>query len=252
MTISDTVSLLSSIGACFAAIAAFLSVREAAKHRRLSYRPELALSSVTFTAKKRQGGGIRLPLHWIRNDDNFIPASDSTYAAIPLANIGLAAAKNISLSWSFPIEAMTQRVREIANEVSCDAEFSYADGRLTMRSNEFGHVITNWEFQRQRKIDYVIPVAIQKEAFALQLPGTYTLLVAALVHLSARKGEFDLPIAQPLRLHATYYDIADDKYEMSFDIRFELVAISPEDSERTFHGVLSPEKIGRRHESRRG
>ena len=52
MTVDQLVALGASIGACLSAIAAFLMIRQIARQREASYRPELALSRTAIRSTR--------------------------------------------------------------------------------------------------------------------------------------------------------------------------------------------------------
>jgi hypothetical protein len=58
MTNDQIVALLASIGACLSAVATFLTVRQIAKQRVASYRPELALSQSIFEGSTDPAAGL--------------------------------------------------------------------------------------------------------------------------------------------------------------------------------------------------
>ena len=67
MTIDQIIALVSSIGACLAALAALLAVLEMKRQRAATYHPELVLSQKVF-----EGAGSvkenRIPLSWIQRN----------------------------------------------------------------------------------------------------------------------------------------------------------------------------------------
>jgi hypothetical protein len=134
MTVDQGIALAASIGACLAAIATFLTVSQIAKQRSDSYRPEIVISPVLFEAKL---GSI--PNDWRRWQSRFESVGDKNAVerfSIPLVNIGLGSAKDVSIEWSFPIEDICEKLDSIANKVSTPLQFSYNNGAFTIISHE--------------------------------------------------------------------------------------------------------------------
>src|ERR1700749_4321003 len=105
MTIDESIALLSSIGACSAAVATFLTVLPISKHRKATYRPELALPTIRFRATADPTEKQTGLYFWEPADD--VAAADltaksnriSSTFSIPIANIGLGAAKDVAVTW---------------------------------------------------------------------------------------------------------------------------------------------------------
>ena len=97
MTNDQFVALLASIGACLSAVATFLTVRQIAKQREASYRPELALSRVYLECTKDPITQGSIPTLWAAKgkDGKTDPLTRSL--SLLLRNVGLGTAKGVSI-----------------------------------------------------------------------------------------------------------------------------------------------------------
>ena len=136
MTNDQLVALLASIGACLSAVATFLTVRQIAKQREASYRPELALSRVYLECTKDPIAQGPIPTLWAAKgkDGKTDPLTRSL--SLPLRNVGLGTAKGVSISWSFPFDALTKQVNELAQKSLSAAYYTFEEESLSLDSQD--------------------------------------------------------------------------------------------------------------------
>jgi hypothetical protein len=228
MSADQIISLTASIGACLAAIATFLTVWQIAKQRRASYRPELVLGSGDFEAKANMHHS-GLPNDWRHPEPELVGVTTVSIAPnvfrLPLANIGLGAARNISISWEFAIEDAVANVSKFAKEAGFDEFLTFEHGALKMKSPAVGSV---WINQKDETIDYVLPASIPGAVVALGLPNAYMLFVSAAVSLNySRKTKnldwkLELLEPPPLSVALSFEDIAGEKHAASFDLYVDI------------------------------
>ena len=186
MTIDQIVALLASMGACLAAVAAFLTVRQIAKQRDASYRPELALSRTDIDGSENPIAKCPLPTFWIKKSENGEADTISRSFAISLQNIGLGTAKGVVVAWSFPISETVKELTQIAQRTLTPAYFTYKEGALSVESDILGTSTSFWRNQERDSIDYVLPAGVQMEPVMLRLPHAYIQLISALLFLGAK------------------------------------------------------------------
>jgi len=88
--VSVIISAITGIAACFAAVAAFLTVRQMAEQRRASYQPELIVARSSFTSGAKDAIDPFSFLDW--REDNTQAAENASHErpySIRLANVGL-------------------------------------------------------------------------------------------------------------------------------------------------------------------
>lgn len=236
MTIDQIIALSASVGAFFSAIATLLTIRQMKQQREASYRPELIFSRCYFSASKERASSDSMPTNWVQATDVEGMAGMSTMDSIPLRNVGMGAAKSISISWSFPIEEMMNHVNDLAQKTLTPAHFTLENGVLSLKSESLGARISLWKNQQQEYLDYVLPASIQKDPIHLKLPHAFMLLSSALPFLFVKDKEHkSFPEIPSLRVQLEYHDIGNKRYSVLFEIKVGLEMIS---SDGTFNGYL--------------
>jgi hypothetical protein len=224
MTTDQIISVASSVGTFLAALGTFMTVREMSKQRRASYRPELAFSTVAFEAQPEEVDE-KLPIFWRRKGGRADEPPQEDRLLLPLTNIGLAAAKDVSLRWSFPIKEVVQQVNGLAQRSLTPAYFQVENDSLEMKSDitGIGSKSFFWTKQMDAHWDYVAPAAIEREPTLVGVPPAYILVVSALLHFGFRSPEKGaLAVMPPLSVDLKFADLAGDKHQASFeyDCRF--------------------------------
>lgn len=224
MTIDQIIALSASVGAFLAAIATFLTVRQMIQQREASYRPELIISRTFFEGSKDPITKGELPTHWVRK-----PIADGEHDSlpvfsVPLINLGLGAAKNLAVQWSFPIEEMIKQVNDLAQRTLTPAYFDLKDGAMSIKSESLGSGTSMWKNQQQDSLDYVLPVAVSNVFCQLRLPLAFIQLSAAYLYLAAKdKDRKSIPDIPPIRAHLEYFDIGDKQHSADFDISIQII-----------------------------
>jgi hypothetical protein len=233
MSADQIISLTASIGACVAAIATFLTVWQMAKQRKASYKPELVLGSGDFDAKADVNFGA-LPRNWKRPEAKPIVGittftlQPNTFG-LPLANIGLGTARNISISWEFEIENTATKISNFAKEAGFDDFLSYNRGTLTMRSPSVGSF---WNNQKDETMDYILPASIPGSILELELPDAYRLLVSAAVSLNFSPkmrelgGRPELLEPPPLSVTLSFEDIGGKRHAALFHLYVDIRGVN--------------------------
>lgn len=225
------VGLFTAVGAFAAfasAFATFRTVREIAKQREASYRPELVIPR---TLIKGNGSVKRsLPDNWVSASESSNQFTSAPWFAIPLHNIGLGAARNIIVNWSFPLNEMVKEVNTLAHRSSTQALFVADSGALSIKWEGQGdRVVMN---RLPNVIDYVLPAAIQKEPVMLPLSLAYIELSSALVFF-AKDHILDIPA---LDATVEYLDIGGQRYRAAFEIKLHIEVLFCSDG--SFFGYL--------------
>ncbi len=224
MTPDQIIALAASIAACLSAVATFLTVRQMAMQRAMSYRPELVFSSVYFDATPSQIRGSSMPEQWVSKD---LAAREGDFLgdlALPLRNVGLGTARAVSVKWSFELDQTVARANHAAQRTLTPAYFSIDEWGISIKSEALGNGTSMWRNQREVSIDYVLPASIQKEPVLVRLPHTYIQLCSALVFLESQDeatvNSIELP---PLRAAFTFGDVGGVKHSTLCDIEVKVV-----------------------------
>lgn len=227
MTPDQWIALAAGVGACSSALATLLTVRQIAKQREASHRPELAISQVHFEAGPDPIRAGVLPTKWIARDWKEMekPATFEDLS-LPLRNIGLGSAKAVRLHWDFDLAATVKTLNELAQRTLTPAYFSIDSLGVSIKSETLENGSSLWKNQREVPIDFVLPASIEKEPVPVRLPHAYVQLAAALVYLRAKdkkEHSFELP---SLSAAFTFSDIGGIKHDAVFDVKVNLISLS--------------------------
>lgn len=241
MTIDQVIALSASVGAFMSAIATFLTVRQMSHQRQASYLPELVLSRTTFKGTASPIASGPIPSHWIPESRDESKTEVMPIFSLPLTNVGLGAAKDISVHWSFPIEEIIRQVNDLAQQTLTPLYFDLKDGAVSIKSESLRGGTSFWKNQQNEAIDYVLPAAVQKEPVQLKIPHAFVLMVSALLFVSSKDtcGKFVLNIP-PLVAHLKYRDIGNKAHSAVFEITLQLIAFGGDGS--FIHGYLESKK----------
>lgn len=226
MTNDQLVALFASIGACLSAVATFLTVRQIAKQREASYRPELAFSRVYLECTKDPIASGPIPTHWIAKGKDGTTDPLTRGLSLSLRNVGLGTAKAVSLSWSFPFDTVTKLVNELAQKSLSAAYFTFEKDALSLDSQDFGKSTSMWMNQKQGTMDYVLPAVVDHDPSLVTIPHAYIQIVSSLLYFAARQTDLgQFPEIPPLVVRMEYSDIGEAKHHATFSIQFQLSAI---------------------------
>jgi hypothetical protein len=244
MTIDQVIAFFASIGACMSAIAAFFAVRQNTKQREASYRPVLAITKTIFTASKNPISESSFADLWIedKDDRDFGKVNLLSCFSIPLRNVGLGAAKEVSLNWSFKIADIVSNINSITQRSLIPAYFELHNEVLSLNSKDHSAGISMWCNQKQDTVDYVLPASTDRVGVNIRIPPAYIKLVSALLYFSVRDHDSrsftDMPM---LKLALEYFDIGGCKHKASFNIELTIVSISG--SGEQFQGYMQSKEI---------
>ena len=228
MTPDQWIALAASVGACFSALATFLTVRQIAKQRETSYRPELAISKVAFEAVPDPIRKELFPTKWIasnwKGEELQVTYKD---LSLPLRNIGLGSARGVQLCWEFDLAGTVKSANDLAQRTLTPAFFSINNWGVSIKSETFGNGTSFWKNQREVVIDFVLPASIDKTPVLVSLPHAYVQLTAALIYLRSKdkdlKHSFELP---SLSVTFTFSDIGGSIHRAVFDVKVHTVSIA--------------------------
>ncbi|MHB8413769.1 MAG: hypothetical protein ACYDB1_00025 [Acidiferrobacteraceae bacterium] len=223
--ISEYVAIAVAIAACVTAFAGLSTVREMSRQRKASYQPALTLSGIYVEGARRAPGA--LPVLWTNNENGEKTEYQLPWPSLSLVNIGLGAAKDVLVSWDFPIEQLTRTLNDLAQQHLSTAQFSFRDEVFAIDSDSLGSCVIHWGNEKRRTIDYILPAAVHHEPVMLTLPGSYCFLVSSVLYFYARgnhKGSLEIP---PLIAHTKYYDIGGTERQLVFNIQFRLGGFTP-------------------------
>ena len=220
---TEVISLVTSIAACLSAIAALIVVRQNYKQRIASYRPDLILVETALGLQPfEQTGGMPQSLE----------EDGEWQVSVAIVNVGLGAARDLKVSWQFPIDQVVSSINLLAQQSLASAYYEHKNGFLSMKSK------SSWAIRwvREDEIDYVLPASIpETPPNQLRLPMAYLALVVGHYHFAfqARGSDksdglqlIDVPDPPELRCQINYGDIGGIERRLDIMISVTPVMIS--------------------------
>lgn len=240
MTLDQIIALSASLAACASAVATFLTIRQMAQQRKASFRPELAFSTTHFEGSATTDE--QLPNNWVAWTHQSESRSNQRELVIPLHNVGLGAAREISLSWSFPIDRAVEEVNALAQQALVPAYLKFEKGMLSITSDNLSNWTSIWRNQQKIFLDFVLPASVPQEALVIRLPNAYIQLCSSLAYFATRiEKRSTFPSFPLLTAQLEYQDIGGSRHEASFEFTVEIEAIIGKAKE--MHGVIVCKKI---------
>jgi hypothetical protein len=259
--VSNIAALLAAMAAMLTAVGTFLTVRQMQRQMEASYRPELTFARV-FVKGEAESPQCPLPMRWTempRFMEDWTGGGTTTAAVVTatlpllitrtrlptrLYNIGLGAATSISVTWSFPVEAMVEEINRLAQRTLTPAYYDYKEGILSLESQTWPKMSVFWRNEQKDSLDYIMPESAQKAGVALEIPGTYTHLVSAYLYLRFIQKDDKQELKMPrLNVLISYHDISGRRHQVSFNLCIHLIAMgTKQDSPMTFEGYIEAEK----------
>ncbi|EGQ7810900.1 hypothetical protein I6Y99_004968 [Vibrio parahaemolyticus] len=234
MTVEQWISLSASIGACLSAIAALFAVKLSSKHSSASYKPELVISRKSFYSAITTS----MPKEWSEMD---VSESNESYRrnsfTIPLSNVGLGAAKQIEVNWSFPIDSTVKSINTITQKNHIPSYFKYENEILSFETEGDNKSVSMWVNQKSNKLDFVLPSSVETTPTELLLPPAYSELISAWIYFhfkSDKKEQF--PEFPMIKAKVTFFDIGGKKHTCKFEISSKIVIVANDGSK--FQGYI--------------
>lgn len=216
MSIDQIIALSASVGACLSAFATFLTIREMAEQRRISYIPELVVCRTDFAWEFRKADSIRQP-------DSMHPD-----ARLKVVNAGRGAARNLRIRWHYPIEYGCNRINDMARRgdsfIHVVNHENIAVEVVTCNDpEEIGSIegVFGWRSQRSGELDYVLPHTDQHDIVEIKLPMTPLALTYAMV-LASIKASFDWSPLPEIGLEIAFDDICGQAHSIIYRIAIDV------------------------------
>lgn len=258
MTNDQIIALSASIAACVSgvagAISGFAALRtnkEMVRQRQASYQPELAFSRVVFDARSKPVVETALPLYWIPRDGQQSPDGTASPAktnlTLPLSNVGLGAARDVQITWSFALDQAIERLNDAAQRTNTSASFKQENQIVHVSGDAFGNFSSFWRNQKQASLNYVMPLTDAGGTIPVEIPDAYIAIYCIEIFLTLKQasqanGEktlsFDLP---NLLADIRYSDIGGSIHHRTFEFTTDIVAAASDG--KSFAGIINCRNI---------
>ena len=242
MSADQVIALIASIGACFSAIAAFLTIRQVSKQREASYHPELVITRTKFECISNPLSEGNIPDTWVTRNENGEIQDLLGFFGVPIRNVGLGAAKEVNVTWSFKIEQLIKHVNEIAQKTLTPVYYHYKNGTLSLKTDGIGGATSMWQNQQKSKIDFVLPAPSDNPPTELIIPPAFILSASALVHFYTKEDILQIPQDIPkLSVDLTYSDIGGKQFNTKLIIETFITSVSGKGE--SFSGYLEAKSV---------
>jgi hypothetical protein len=241
MTVDQTIALFASIGACASAVATLLTVRQIAKQREASFRPELVVPRVIISCRATDSSGI--PHYWSAEDSFSAGDKPKSQFKLPIRNIGFGAAKNVVLTWKFDLEAAVKLVNDLAQRSLAASHFSIENEALMFETSNGNAQASFWKNQRSTTLDHVLPVSYRADGEYVVLPHAYIFVVSALFYYALKLGQQTYDQMPQLFLEVCCSDIGEIEHRTRFRIDFTFVSGRHHPDRLEMEAILETKKL---------
>jgi len=202
LTLDQLIATSASVAAGVSAIATFLTVIQISIQRKASYKPELIFARTNFDQARGED----------RNSGNVLLWKSF---AVSTYNIGLGSAKNLTINWSFPIEAAVAKVNSLAAlDAKLDA-YTLEDDVLSSAEGNATIMASMWKNQKTQEIDFALPASINDQPIPVNIPHAYLTLwfsyVTSCLRLNRVSSVDDFP---PLKAIITFKDVGGSRHKI--------------------------------------
>lgn len=222
-----------SVAALLSAGAAFWTVRKMNQQIESSYVPILTISSSRFKRSTRAPANEAIFADWAVN--SHLNTDFDSLFHVPLRNLGLGVAKDISVSWRWSIDEDIAKANELAQQTATPIRFEFNAGILEMTGA--GRRIHSWKAQKSTHLDYVLPAAVEKAATMLRLPQAFVQFSSAWITLTSKIKGCKLPEFPVLRAEIWFSDIGEKLHTAVFEFQITEAVLSKDNV--SFDGYLS-------------
>ena len=215
--------LLTGAGVLITAIAALRTANLTKKQIETSYKPELVLVGTQTEGRlseNNRGGGVYFERASISHNRSSTYPCDIFGEFTPclkIANVGLGAAKKVSLRYSFPYQDLKANSSIDADEGTHKWSMQISESILSVK---FDHRETAFLLKDNTSFDFILPLSSSGEMIDVLFPKPY-LMIVLLRTLMPRCSNEDITNAlPPLEASIEYFDIGGAKYCQTWNIHF--------------------------------
>lgn len=233
------IALLACLLTLFVALATFLTVRQIGKQREASYKPELVFSKSRYTANSTKNS-----MHWncaTRTENKIVDS------LVPFTNIGLGAAKEVSIEWEFDVPKAVTLVNELAQKAMSEGYIEIENDTVLFKSNQSGNAVHIWTTQKHCSLDYILSGSEEVRSQSISIPIVYLTLFASFSASKFKIDQKDNDKFVELQAVITYRDIAEKSYSVAYKFTPEVAMFqsgsADEKSEQLLEFYLVPKKI---------
>ena len=226
------VSAVASLATLVTMVLVALTLREMAKQRKTTYRPDIVLSTSGYFIYAEHQDGALSYFHF--SNEEVEPNSVQIERRLNRVyldgfDIGLGTAKLVDVAWEFQVDHLVQKLNEdVASgfQVEFKHDDVFTEGYLSYKlpKEPSGGVIA-LSHDIHRTYDHLLPIHVKDEPTKISMPFTYLLITAARLYSTmvdkTKRAAEDFSV---LRVKITYADIGNNLHKKSFSVTPSLVS----------------------------
>jgi len=248
-SIDQVTSFILGISTLATAFATFLTVREMARQRKSTYRPDIvAARQYAYANALADSKGLRFA--WSReravaSDVNEKFPLGERYA-ITLFNVGFGAAKQIEASWKFDVDAWIKSLNSLAQRTFTSLVIAHDPNAKTVRISgadyrDTTQMVGNQLGKLGKEWGHALPVSLDRSGIEIDIPPCFLALAALQLSMGSQldPGSGMNPewtTLPEMRLSLRYCDVGAEMHEKDFRLSFDLLAIGCGTGEASFRG----------------
>jgi hypothetical protein len=237
-TSDQTISLIAGAATLAIALATFLTVREIARQRKASYRPDI-VAARQYAYAYTVANGFRS--HWSR--ERVEPSEAEALLlgerySFTLLNVGIGAAKSITATWAFDLDRWIETLNALAQKTftSLYIERDTQAETVKISGPDYGnatHMVGN---QRRQQFGHLLPASLDQSGIQLDVPPCFLALISLQIAMASRLqpssvigGEWAALATAQLSLD--YFDVGSGLHHKTFRLLFELLGVGRKSGE---------------------
>lgn len=243
----DVATVLAGIAAAVSSYLGFQALVEVRKQREATYAPELVLSGGKFYVYNIKLDKLVFPsaIPWEYSyrakRPNYTAVNTGKIVPLPINihNIGLGAAKNVTITCETNIDEWLEIFNKISADVKGELPFTFTSTMqgtiLLFKSADYiglGSRSLNIK-QTTQTMNHILPASIENKSYNLHMPNIIFYFISALTYLqfyrhsSGNPSAYSVPKPLPnIRINVTYLDIANKKIDKNYVANIDSIANS--------------------------
>ena len=245
-TVDQLTSFILGVATLATALATFLTVREMARQRRASYRPDIvAARQYAYAYATAESSGLRFA--WSRDraiasDVNEKFPLGEKYT-ITLFNVGFGAAKQIEATWTFDVEAWIKPLNDLAQKTFTSLFIASDPRTRTVRISGPDYRDTTQMVGNQLRHErgHLLPASLDRIGIEIDVPPCFLALAALQVSMGSRldPGSGMSPEWKTfpvISLSLRCRDVGAEEHEKVFRLSVDLLAVGSNTGESLSQG----------------
>ncbi|MBT2968620.1 MAG: hypothetical protein KME56_05095 [Candidatus Thiodiazotropha sp. (ex Ctena orbiculata)] len=225
------IALIASVATLITAISALMSISEMKEQRRSSYRPELIFiqtnGSMKLLGQKSYHDLVPDNIEKEMSSDGMgIRKNPIKVDRLGIYNIGEGPARDVSVKWVYPIDAIVKFVND-------KNKFKNFDVTLKSRATDTSAIVTvdkdGSELQfgvlTRQDFQFVLPYSKTSKKYEIDFPKAYFILLYYYFSVLKKEEYFSHTQFPAVRAEVTYKDMGDETHKEIFESRMHILFI---------------------------